>query len=48
MAMMRATLSKLFPNLDQILSLDVDTIIEKDISNLWNLNLDDYYLAATP
>ena len=46
MAMMRATYAKLFPELDKILSLDVDTIVVDDISDLWDLPIDDYYLAA--
>ena len=46
MAMMRATFSKEFPDLDRILSLDVDTIIANDISEIWDLPIDDYYLSA--
>lgn len=47
MAMMRAALYKEFPKLDKILSLDVDTLINDDISSLWDVDLgDDYYLAA--
>lgn len=47
MAMMRATYADMFPELHKILSLDVDTIVDKDISDIWNLDLeDDYYFAA--
>lgn len=46
LAMMRAALAYVFPDLDVILSLDVDTIVDKDISDLWSLPLDDYYFAA--
>lgn len=47
MAMMRAVLYKEFPKLDRILALDVDTLINDDISSLWDVDLgDDYYLAA--
>ena len=46
MAMIRATYAHLFPNLDRILSLDVDTIVDKDISALWDIDLDDCYFAA--
>lgn len=47
MAMMRAALYKEFPKLDRILSLDVDTLANDDISSLWDVDLgDDYYLAA--
>lgn len=50
MAMMRATFAKEFPELPRILSLDVDTIVTKDISSLWDLPLeegDGYYFAAS-
>lgn len=47
MAMMRAALYKEFPKLDRILSLDVDTLANDDISSIWDVDLgDDYYLAA--
>ena len=45
MSMMRAVLAKEFPDLDRILSLDVDIIIEKDISDIWELPIDDFYMA---
>ena len=48
MALMRAALYKEFPKLDRILALDVDTIVVKDISKLWDLPLyDKYYFAAS-
>ena len=47
MAMMRATLCHLFPDLDRILSLDIDTIAVQDVSNLWDLPIDDCYFAAS-
>lgn len=46
LAMMRAALAKVFPNIDTILSLDVDTIVNQDISDLWNLPIDNYYFSA--
>ena len=46
MVLMRAALSKIFPQYDKILSLDVDTIVNENISSLWDINLDGYYLAA--
>lgn len=46
MAMMRATYAKMFPDLDRILSLDVDTIVVDDISELWDVDLGDNYFAA--
>lgn len=49
MAMMRATFHKEFPKLDKILSLDVDTIVNDDISDIWGIDMgEDYYLAAVP
>ena len=46
LAMMRAALAKMFPDLDKILSLDVDIIVNKNISSLWNLPIQNYYFAA--
>ena len=47
MAMMRSALYKEFPKLDRILALDVDTLANDDISDLWDVDLgDEYYLAA--
>ena len=48
MVLMRLALAMLFPNLDRILSLDVDTIVDDDVSDLWDLPIDDCYFAATP
>jgi len=46
MALMRAALPLVFPEHDKILSLDVDTIIRRDISDLWEIPLDGYYFAS--
>jgi lipopolysaccharide biosynthesis glycosyltransferase len=46
MVLIRAALSKIFSNLDTILSLDVDTIVNENISALWDIDLTNYYLAA--
>lgn len=46
MVLMRAALSKIFLEYDRILSLDIDTIVDKDISDIWDLNIDNYYFAA--
>ncbi len=46
MAMMRAALPEILPELDRVLSLDVDTIVDRDISDLWGLPIDDCYFAA--
>lgn len=45
MAMMRAALWKVLRE-HRVLSLDCDTIVDGDISYLWNLPMDDYYLAG--
>lgn len=42
----RPALSKLLPELDTVLSLDVDTIVEQDISELFDLELGGNYFAA--
>ena len=46
MVLLRAAYTKLFPALDKILSIDIDTIVNENISELWDLDLTDYYLAA--
>lgn len=46
-AMMRAALSKEFPEYDRILSLDCDTIPIRDVSHIWEYPIDDYYYAAS-
>ena len=46
MVLMRSVYSKLFPELDNILSLDLDTIVTEDISNLWDLDMTNYYVAG--
>lgn len=47
LAMMRAALAKVFPDVDLILSLDCDVIINKDLSDLWNYDYEDYYFCAS-
>lgn len=46
MVLIRAALSKIFPQYDTILSLDVDTIVNENISSLWDIDLGNNYLAA--
>ena len=46
MILLRAALTQLFPDLDRILSLDCDTLIQDNISELWELPLDNYYFAG--
>ena len=45
MVMMKTVLCKIFP-WSRVLTLDVDTIVQDDISALWDLPIDDYYLAG--
>ena len=46
MVLIRAAYTKIFPHLDKILSLDMDTVVNENISELWDLDLTDYYIAA--
>lgn len=46
MTLMKATLGRLFPALDRVLSLDVDTIVMGDMTPLWETDLGDNYLGA--
>lgn len=46
MVLMRAALTKVFPELDKILSLDVDTIVEDDISDLWDIDMGLHTICA--
>lgn len=46
MVLMRAALTKILPDEDLVLSLDVDTIVDHDISELWRLPMENYYIAA--
>ncbi|MFC3886624.1 glycosyltransferase family 8 protein [Bacillus songklensis] len=34
-------------DITKVLYLDCDLIVKEDISTLWNINIDDYFLAAT-
>ncbi len=43
---LRFFLPKIFPELDRILYIDSDTVIERDVSDLFDCKLDNNYLAA--
>jgi len=45
-ALLKFYLPKIFGTLDKILYLDSDVIINKDISELWEINIADYYSAV--
>ena len=44
--LIRGALTKVFPDIDTILSIDCDTIVDKDVSDLWDFQIDDYYFAG--
>ena len=44
----RAAFTKLFPYHDKILSIDCDTIVTADISELWDFDMPDCHVAMTP
>ena len=46
MSMMRTALPFLLPELDRILYLDIDTIVNMDIADIWEVPLDGQYFAA--
>lgn len=46
MSLLRVCYTKLFPKLDKILQLDVDTVVVDDISELWEIDLDGKMYAA--
>lgn len=48
MCMIRAAFPEIFPQYDRILSLDVDIVINDDVSDLWDYDISDYYLAGVP
>lgn len=43
--LMRAAFTKVLP-VDKVLNLDADVIFEDDISELWDLDMTDYYIAG--
>ena len=46
MVLLRVVFCQIFPHLDRILTIDNDTIVRENISELWDLNLNDYYIAG--
>lgn len=48
MAMMRAALCHVLPDVRRVLSLDADTIFRADADGIWDLSTDGCYFAATP
>lgn len=48
MVLMRTALAKVFPEYDRILSLDLDTIVDERIDELWDTPIENCYLAGVP
>lgn len=48
MCMIRAAFPEIFVQYDKILSLDIDVVINDDVSDLWDYDISDYYLAGVP
>lgn len=48
MAMMRIALCHVLTDVGKVLSLDADTVVRSDVGELWELPMDDCYLAAVP
>ena len=46
MVLLRVVFCQLFPHLDRILTIDNDTIVRENISELWDLDLTNYYIAG--
>lgn len=46
--MFRIMLPELLPQLDKILYLDADLLVNRDIKELWNVDITNYALAAVP
>jgi len=44
----RAFPKKVFPNVDKILSIGADTIVNQSIESLFNMDIEDFLLAAVP
>ena len=48
MCMIRAAFPEIFAQYDKILSLDIDIVINDNVSDLWDYDISDYYLAGVP
>ena len=46
MVLMRIALCHIFPDIDRIVSLDLDTIVDGDISDLWDTPMGNHYMAG--
>lgn len=48
MCLMRAAFAKVLTNEHKILSLDCDVVVNEDISELWDIDISDYFFAGVP
>ena len=48
MCMIRSAFPEIFKQYDRILSLDIDIVINDNVSDLWDYDLSDYYRAGVP
>ena len=48
MAMMRAALCHVLPDVDEVLALDCDTVCMSNADGAWDIDINDSYFAATP
>ena len=48
MCMIRAAYPEMFPKYSRVLSLDIDVVVKDDISDLWDYDMTDYYIAGVP
>ena len=46
MVLLRVVFTKIFPHLDKILTIDNDTIVKHNISELWDIDMTNYYFAG--
>lgn len=46
MILLKAAMHRIFPRLSKLVMFDVDTIVTKDVSFLWNVDISDYYVAG--
>ncbi len=46
MVLLRAAFPKIFPHLDKIIQFDLDTIVNQDVSDLWDIPMEGYYVAG--
>lgn len=47
MVLLRVVFTKIFPHLDKILTIDNDTIVKANVSELWDVDMTNYYFAGT-